>query len=71
MLRRITVILFVGLLSSAVLGQSQTTRIYQHNPYYEDPNVPGYPCYGVDQYGLSIVIHHGEPNEAFQFESVR
>ena len=71
MLRRIIGVLGVSLVASAVLGQSQTTWIYQHNPYYEDPNCPCYPCYGITQEYLQIAIHHGEPNEPFQFESVR
>ncbi len=70
MLKRVMDILIVGLLSSAALAQTQTTWIYQHNPYYEDPNCPCYPCYGITQEYLQIAIHQGEPNEPFQFESV-
>jgi hypothetical protein len=71
MLRRVATIMLAALFSGLALGQSQTTWLYQHNPYYEDPNVPGYPCYEKDQYLLSVTINHAEPNEPFQFESVR
>jgi hypothetical protein len=44
--------------------------IYQHNPYYNNPQNPGYPFYRIQQGPRHIEVYGGIPGEVFQFEAV-
>lgn len=63
-----SVLLLVGLCGPA-LAQGPHNVIYQHNSFYNDPNSPGFPFYGVEQDRL-IYIYHGVEGQVFEFEAV-
>ena len=55
-------------LAPGALGNAVNV-IHQYNPYYNDPNNPGYPFYEVIPGFKEVRIYHGELGQTFQFEA--